>query len=323
MGLKSFDGKTFYKTVDVVYADLIEPDDSLDHFTFTIKTDTNAGFTLPVKYNGIDNTFHDLYINWGDRSPIQHVVGNGGMTVSGIHHIFPQANAEYNVRMTGTSYIGTAAAAFGISGQNIQILKAWGTPDALLHPNMVKHAVYEKLFYNNTQLTKAPVLPTTNLSTFGGTHHYSQMFYNNSALVEPPELPATTVTNYCYQQMFYNSGITKLANLPAQTIVSSCYNAIYNNCTKATGSIVIEALEVKDYAFSNAFQNCKLLNEIVVKFTSWGSAKDIAGDGVLVPNGTAYWVDTINSIGTFKKPSALPITRGIHYIPTSWSVVNI
>lgn len=59
---------------------------------------------------------------------------------------------------------------------------------------------FQRLFYNNTHILSAPLLPATILSAYC----YSEMFSGCTSLISAPELPATKLTVYCYRQMFQN-----------------------------------------------------------------------------------------------------------------------
>ena len=56
------------------------------------------------------------------------------------------------------------------------------------------------LFYGCTNLTTAPLLPATTITT----SCYANMFQGCTALTEAPDLPATTRQPGCYGSMYYN-----------------------------------------------------------------------------------------------------------------------
>lgn len=91
-----------------------------------------------------------------------------------------------------------------------------------------KQFCYMYLF-SNTNLTKAPELPSTEL----GYGCYAFMFMNCSYLTQAPELPATTLADYCYYQMFWNcASLTTAPVLPANPLVDNCYNGMFAGCSQ-------------------------------------------------------------------------------------------
>lgn len=81
--------------------------------------------------------------------------------------------------------------------------------------------------FSDTNLTKAPELPSTEL----GNGCYAMMFQNCAYLTQAPELPATTLVAYCYYNMFSNcTSLTTAPVLPADTLVDSCYTGMFSGC---------------------------------------------------------------------------------------------
>ena len=115
----------------------------------------------------------------------------------------PLANAGDKVylRATGTND------SFSESGKYIKFkmegsIAASGNIMSLLDKDCrtlsVPDNAFQYLFYNNTTLTTAPLLPATTLSYCC----YAEMFNGCSSLTTAPDLPATTLANSCYAFMF-------------------------------------------------------------------------------------------------------------------------
>ncbi len=101
---------------------------------------------------------------------------------------------------------------------------------------------YESMFYNCTDLKKAPKLPATNLAS----RCYFGMFNKCTSLLKAPELPATTLADSCYCDMF--SGCTSLKETPelnVKTLVDSCYRDMFNGCTNLN-KVVCYAINISD-----------------------------------------------------------------------------
>jgi hypothetical protein len=226
------------------------PPPTTDFFGMVVNSGSDSKFILPLKY-GNGTAHHELTIWWGDGTA-QKTTGNAGMTgtYQGLTHDYPNANTNYPIKITGTTYTeireGTYYSYFGIgfynasSGYNVSTNKVkvkalLGSPDFLISPNMIsKDNCYRYMFYGCTGLTEIPadLLPATTLAS----SCYSTMFYGCTGLKEIPAdlLPATTLASYCYSDMFYGcTGLTEIPAdlLPATTLASSCYSTMFCSCT--------------------------------------------------------------------------------------------
>ena len=168
---------------------------------------------------------------------------------------------------------------------------------------------YWRMFAGCTSLVTAPELPATKMyyMCYGG------MFLGCTSLTTAPELPALELAQACYDAMFHGcSSLTKAPEkLPATELVEKCYWLMFYECSSLTKAPEIFAEGLGDHNYFHMFDCCFRLNEIRVRFTSWGEY------------GCNYWVSGVGSSGKFYKPSALPVEYGVHYIPEGWSVVNI
>ena len=168
---------------------------------------------------------------------------------------------------------------------------------------------YTDMFVGCTSLTVAPVLPATTLVPYC----YDSMFYNCSSLTTAPELPATTLAENCYLKMFYNcTSLTVAPVLPATTLAKNCYTDMFNSCTSLTTVPELPAAELTSHCYYRMFQGCTSLNYIKCLATN---INDMVN--------TNFWVENVSSTGTFvKHPDMNRWTTGIHGIPSGWDVEN-
>lgn len=162
---------------------------------------------------------------------------------------------------------------------------------------------------------------TKYLAAFQGTFglYGAGNIYNYIAVA--PDLPATTLTDSCYSSMFKDCGILTYPPhiLPAQMLKPGCYINMFSGCAKITESPQILATTLAQRSCAYMFKGCSSLHTIRVHFTDWFDSGALAGEY----KATYNWVDGVAPKGTFYKPSALPLKRGIDYIPEGWDVVNI
>ena len=112
------------------------------------------------------------------------------------------------------------------------------------------------LFYECSNLTYAPLLPATTLSTYC----YYYMFYGCTSLTTAPALPAETLTNNCYSAMFRNcTSLTTAPALPATTLAASCYGSMFSGCTALTTAPELPATTLAGSCYSNMFSGCTAL----------------------------------------------------------------
>ena len=115
---------------------------------------------------------------------------------------------------------------------------------------------FYRLFYNCTNLTKAPELPATTLAYCC----YGQMFAGCTSLTEVPELPASTLATSCYIYMFYGcTSLTETPKLPATTLIGGCYNSMFYGCTSLTEAPELPATILASNCYENMFSGCTSL----------------------------------------------------------------
>jgi beta-galactosidase len=139
------------------------------------------------------------------------------------------------------------------------------------------------------------------------------MFYNCTNLTSAPELPATTLSTSCYAGMFYNcTNLTSAPELPATTLADYCYTAMFANCTSLTSAPKLPAITLAQYCYRNMFYGCSSLNYIRCYATN-----------ISATYCTTDWVYGVAATGTFvKDPSMTSWTTGNNGIPTNWEIIN-
>ena len=166
---------------------------------------------------------------------------------------------------------------------------------------------YACLFYQDTHLLTAPVLPATTLAG----HCYRSMFNGCTSLTQAPELPATTLATYCYSYMFRGcASLTQAPELPATTLVAYCYYSMFYGCTSLTQAPELPATTLATYCYSYMFNGCTSLTYVKCLAT------DISAD-----NCTYLWLNNVRSGGTFVKAAGMEDwPRTTSGIPASWTV---
>ena len=124
---------------------------------------------------------------------------------------------------------------------------------------------------------------------------------------------STTLSCYgCFYSLFYNCiSLTAAPDLPATTLAERCYADMFNGCTHLTTAPELLATILVEGCYSQMFYGCSSLTSIKVHFTDagWG-----------VTSATSYWVDGVNSAGTFYHTAALTDTAtGISRVPANFT----
>ena len=150
---------------------------------------------------------------------------------------------------------------------------------------------YFAMFYNCTNLTKAPESVGTSETRFTYTSTYNyvcrDMFRNCTSLVKAPALPATVTRSTVYENMF--AGCTSLETapeLPASSLASYCYQGMFNGCS-----------------------NLKYI-------------KCLATYGIDSAYSTNGWVSGVASTGTFVKDQNANWPTGNNGIPSGWTIID-
>lgn len=168
---------------------------------------------------------------------------------------------------------------------------------------------YQQMFYGCTGLTTPPALPATTLAQYC----YSHMFDGCTALTTAPTLSATTLYGYCYQSMFYGcTALITAPELPATTLASNCYSVMFHKCTGLTTAPELPATILVDNCYGSMFKGCSQLNYVKCLAT------DMTATGC-----TTNWLQGVASTGTFVKDAAMEDwPTGASGIPSGWTVVD-
>lgn len=123
--------------------------------------------------------------------------------------------------------------------------------DAADHFNIQEfpYAFY-RLFFGNDAIVSVSdnFLPATTLSKFC----YETMFYNCTNLQKAPKLPAMTLEEYCYYSMFYGCSNLQVApDLNAPILVYRCYYTMFRNCSKLNHVKALFTTKPSTYYTSN------------------------------------------------------------------------
>ena len=125
-----------------------------------------------------------------------------------------------------------------------------------------------QLFANCKTLTRAPVLPSTTLSS----SCYMHMFADCTSLTQAPELPANTLAENCYFGMFADcTSLTQAPRLPATTLADGCYYEMFANCTSLTLAPELPASGLVRYCYYDMFSGCTSLSSVTMLATNVGA----------------------------------------------------
>ena len=130
------------------------------------------------------------------------------------------------------------------------------------------------------------------------------MFNGCTNLTKAPELPATSLSTSAYKQMFCDSGITAVPALLATTLAESCYESMFQNCHYLEGPAVLPAEFLADYCYKNMFNGASTLNSLVCLATTYISTvncetwlEGVAATGTFVrPYGVSWTLDDASGI---------------------------
>ena len=117
--------------------------------------------------------------------------------------------------------------------------------------NLAPECYYSMLSY--TGITEAPELKVEDLSNSYGC--YYSMFAGCSELTKAPKLPATKLSSQCYQSMFASTGLTEAPELPATTLANGCYADMFNNCRHLTVASKLPATNLAPWCYQYMFAN--------------------------------------------------------------------
>lgn len=207
--------------------------------------------------------------------------------------------------------------------------------ELVLPATTLKDYCYAGLFFDCTNITKAPELPATELksncynSMFVGCISlgtvpvlnasvmvedcYYGMFLECTSLTVAPTLSSTSLAKQCYDKMFYGcTSLVTAPELPATILAEQCYEGMFGGCTGLKTAPILPAQTLVDHCYFEMFNGCTNLNSITCLATS-----------ISAESCTAGWVLGVAASGTFTKSSTmLNWTTGVNGIPENWTVQN-
>ena len=225
-------------------------DEDIDYITFTAESE--QGFTF-VKSSD----------NAGSLSGFEYSVNNGEWTPipdAGLTGYVSFGGTLGTLRLRGKNKYGTLGLRT-VKFSNSTPVACSGDIRTLIDYTQYKtvdtgNATFCYLFEECTQLTTAPMLPSTEFAV----SCYAYMFFGCTSLKEAPALPATELANKCYKGMFMDcTALESAPALPAEQLAESCYDGMFINCTalKSAPALPAEQLAVKCYA--KMFYGCTAL----------------------------------------------------------------
>lgn len=207
---------------------------STDEFVFTLTSDTDNTFTLPLSSGGD----YDFYIRWGDDTTDHINVYNQ----SEVTHTYPSASTSYTARITGL----LRGWAFNNAGDKTLITQVsnWGcfesntagafrgctnlTVTATDAPIFINADSIANLFRDCSSLTSIDV---TNWDTSNCTNFFA-VFLGCSSLTTVTgcnNLDASNVTNFGY--MFSDSVLLSTADVSSWDVSSgTAFNYMFEDC---------------------------------------------------------------------------------------------
>ena len=87
---------------------------------------------------------------------------------------------------------------------------------------------------------------------------------------------------------------------------------MFRNCTSLVTAPLLPAPTLVINCYNMMFYGCNNLANMSVRFTVWPTDST-----------TNAWMQGSVASGTFECPAALPNSRGINWIPTGWTKVDI
>ncbi len=239
-----------------------------------VKLSRSGSGTLPTYQTSTDNE------TWTDYTLATSITLNKG------EGVYFRCKTTRTADFSGSLYVTFRASTGAIEAyHNVNSMLS---PDFTNMSSITVRYAFKALFGGGssptyTYLKKAPLLPSTTLSSYC----YSNMFFGCINLTQAPILPATIISSYCYEYMFEKCpGLVQAPELPATTLSVACYQYM--------------------------FYNCSSLKEIRI------SATDISAQTCLYS-----WLSGVSSTGDFYCVQGVSYSSGVSGIPTNWTRRNI
>ena len=225
-------------------------DEDIDYITFTAESE--QGFTFDKRTQSS-----------GDLEGFEYSVGNGVWTpipAAGLTGYVSFGGTLGTLRLRGINQSGTTGERIVKFSNNTPVACS-GDIRTLIDYTQYKtvdtgSATFCYLFEECTQLTTAPMLPSTELAV----SCYAYMFFGCTSLKEAPALPASELANKCYKGMFMDcTALESAPALPAEQLAESCYDGMFFNCTALKSAPALPAEQLADNCYASMFYGCTAL----------------------------------------------------------------
>lgn len=132
------------------------------------------------------------------------------------------------------------------------------TKDIELPATTLSPSCYRNMFYECSNLTRAPKLPAKILTE----GCYASMFAYCTSIKEFPEMAATDMANMSCTWMMYYSGVEEAPELPATNLARSCYEFMFTGCSNLKKAMtVLPATELYGSCYRGMFKDCPALTK--------------------------------------------------------------
>lgn len=188
-----------------------------------------------------------------------------------------------------------------------------------------------KTFYQSTTLVDISQLDFGSKKILATD--FIQMFGNCTSLVSLPNTIevsyASTIdfsTHSQFTQMFQYDPIANFPTFPNINTIGRDGMYCMNQSLNASPNTSLEFVDLSNITtlyyrgLYMAFRNASNLEVVKIGISAWPDFVDSTASDY---NATSEWLYGVHSTGVFCKNSTLPVTRGINYIPTDWSIADL
>lgn len=182
----------------------------------------------------------------------------------------PVETLEYSVNGGEWHSLGTTKVTFGGSNGDIRLRGQSSTGTAIYEePNWQGNAIMFSLDAGAPDVYCSGDIRTlidyTNYSTTSTANaRFISLFWGNSVLKTAPLLPSTELASKCYSWMFASSGIIDAPALPAMTLSADCYSSMFEDCKSLKTAPALNATTMKESCYQNMFTDCTSLEQAPV-----------------------------------------------------------
>lgn len=234
-GKNMLQGKAYLYAETMPFVDV----DEISYVTFTADAEQTLQMTKAV-------------------STLEYSVNGGSWTELGTNQVtFGGSNGDLRLRGKATGGTNGSKISFGNATKvacsgDIRTLQNYES-----YKTITSSGSFNSLFLDCVQLTSAPDLPATKLTS----SCYDTMFRGCTSLTQAPELPATTLASKCYFCMFYDTPLTQAPELPATTLAFQCYAHMFQGCSLLTQAPELPATTLASYCYDSMFLGCSSLTQ--------------------------------------------------------------